>query len=203
MKLFASPTSPFARKIRVLLIEKTVPHEVEMLNLWEPNDLQRFNPIGKVPTLVLDDGRVLISSAVIADLLDERYPLPRFIPTDADRRLEVRQLEAIADGVMDAVAASIYEGRFHDQAQRSQLWLDRQRGKIDAGIAALEKHLGSREWLTADGITLADVAIACHLGFVTSRAPHLLAKGACPNLLRLAQRLEARESFKATAPPPA
>ncbi len=203
MKLYQSPTSSFSRKIRVLLIEKKVKHEVEMLNLWEPNDLQQVNPLGKVPTLVLDDGRALISSAVIADYLDERYPQPRFIPADPERRLEVRQLEALADGVMEAVAASIYEQRFHDEAKRSQPWLDRQRGKVDAGLAALEKQLDGRQWLSGDAITLADVAIGCHLGFVTVRAPQFFSAQACPNLARLAQRLEDRESFKATVPPPA
>lgn len=203
MKLHISPTSSFSRKVRVLLIEKQVPHEVEVLNLWEPNDLQELNPIGKVPTLVLDDGRVLISSAVIADYLDGRYPEPRFIPTDPDRRLEVRQLEAIADGVMDAVAASLYEGRFHDEVSRSRPWLERQRGKADAGLAALERHLGSRRWLCGESVTLADIAIACHLGFVTTRAPQFFDAARFPGLARLAGNLEARASFKATAPPPA
>lgn len=203
MKLYLSPTSSFSRKVRVLLIEKKIAHDIEMLNLWEPNDLQKINPIGKVPTLVLDDGRVLISSAVIADYLDERQPRPRFIPADPDHRLEVRQLEAIADGVMDAVAASLYEARFHDEAKRSQVWLDRQRGKVDAGLAALEKRLGRNEWLVGNDTTLADIAIGCHLGFVTVRAPQFFSAQACPGLARLAQRLEARESFKATVPPPA
>ena len=202
MKLYLSPTSSFSRKVRVLLIEKRLPHEIEMLNLWEPNELQKINPIGKVPTLVLDDGRALISSAVIADELDSRYPEPRFIPADPDGRLEVRQLEAIADGVMDAAAASLYEARFHEEPKRSQAWLDRQRGKINAGLAALEGRLGSREWLCGDRLTLADVAVGCHLGFITTRAPQLFSAQAYPNLARLAQKLEDRESFKATAPPP-
>jgi glutathione S-transferase len=203
VKLHISPASSFSRKVRVLLIEKQVPHEVEVLNLWEPNELQKVNPIGKVPTLVLDDGRVLIGSAVIADDLDERYPEPRFIPTDRDRRLEVRQLEAVADGVMDAVAASIYEERFHDEASRSRAWLERQRGKVDAGLAALEMRLGSRPWLCGGSATLADIAIACHLGFVTTRAPQFFDAVRFPGLARLASNLEARESFKGTAPPPA
>ena len=67
MKLYASPGSSFARKIRVMLIEKNVKADVELLNLWEPNDLQSINPIGKVPALKLDDGRVLMNSPLIAD----------------------------------------------------------------------------------------------------------------------------------------
>lgn len=202
MKLYISAASSFSRKVRVLLLEKQVPHEVEVLNLWEPNDLQRVNPLGKVPALVLDDGRVLVSSALIADWIDGTFPRPRFIPADPDGRLEVRRWEAIADGVMDAVAASTYELRFHDEASRSQAWLDRQRGKVDAGLAALEQRLGGKPWLCGE-LSLADIAVACHLGFVAARAPQFFDAGRYPGLARLARELRSRESFKATAPPPA
>jgi glutathione S-transferase len=202
MKLYASPASSFARKIRVMLIEKNVKHDLEIINLWEPNDLKNTNPIGKVPALKLDDGRVLISSPLIADYIDSMYPSPRFIPEDADGRLEVKHWEALADGTMDAVSASLYEMRFHDQAARSQAWLDRQRSKIDGGFAALEKMLGNRRWCVADGMTLADIAVACHLGFAMLRAPHFFSRTECPNLARLWQSMETRESLKKTAPKP-
>ncbi len=202
MKLYASPASSFARKIRVMLIEKGVDHELEMLNLWEPNDLQQINPIGKVPTLVLDDGRVFISSPLIADYIDSEFPRPRFIPTDAHGRFEVRRWEALADGTMEAVAASLYELRFHDEARRSQAWLERQRGKIDAGLAALEKRLGDRRWCVGEALSLADIAIACHLGFIALRAPYFFSEQRYPNLARLGKTLEARESLRRTVPPP-
>lgn len=203
MKLYASPASSFARKIRVMLLEKNVPHEVVMLNLWEPNDYQTINPIGKVPALKLGDGRVLINSPLIADYVDGKYPAPRFIPVEPDARLDVRRWEAVADGMMDAVAITLYENRFHDEAARSQAWLERQRGKIDAGLAALDAHLGKRAWLVGDAMSLADLAIACHLGFISRRAAHLFAQGRFANLARLCQTMEARASMQKTAPPPA
>ena len=203
MKLYASPASSFARKIRVMLIEKNISHEVEMLNLWEPNELQKTNPIGKVPALKLDDGRVLISSPLIADYVDSKYPSPRFIPADLDGRIEVRRWEALADGTMDAVGTSLYEMRFHDEAKRSQAWLDRQRTKIDAGLAALEGMLGNRPWCVGDAMSLADIAIACHLGFIALRVPHYFPQEKYPSLARLWKTMEARESLKKTAPPPA
>jgi glutathione S-transferase len=203
MKLYASPASSFARKIRVMLIEKNVTHEVEMLNLWEPNDYQSINPIGKVPALKLDDGRVLINSPLIADYVDGKYPHPRLIPADPDARIEVRRWEAFADGTMDAVAASFYETRFHDETKRSQPWLDRQRGKIDAGFTALEGMLGKRPWCVGEAMSLADIAIACHLGFITLRLPHFFQQDRYPNLTRLWKTMETRESMKKTAPPPA
>ena len=124
MKLYASPGSSFARKIRVMLMEKNVSHEVVMLNLWEPNDFQTINPIGKVPALRLDDGRVLMNSPLIADYLDGKHPDPRFIPVDPEARLEVRRLEALADGMMEAVGATLYENRFHDEADRKSTRLN-------------------------------------------------------------------------------
>jgi glutathione S-transferase len=203
LKLYASPGSSFARKIRVMLMEKNVSHEVVMLNLWEPNDYQTISPIGKVPALRLDDGRVLINSPLIADYVDGKYPQPRFIPADPDARLEVRRWEAVADGMMDAVAASLYENRFHNEASRSQAFLDRQRGKIDAGLAAIDAFLGSRAWLVGNAMSLADLAIACHLGFVALRVPHFFPQERFANLARLCNAVAARESMKKTAPPPA
>jgi len=203
LKLYASPASSFARKIRVLLLEKNVPHEVIMMNLWEPNDYQTINPIGKVPALKLDDGRVLINSPVIADYVDGRYPTPRFIPADADGRLEVRRWEAIADGAMDAAAVILYEKRFHDEAARSQAYMTRLRGKIDAGFAALEALLGNRPWLVGDSMSLVDLATACHMGFLTLRMPDLFPQERYPNLVRLWKTMEARDSMKQTVPPAA
>ena len=203
MKLYASPGSSFARKIRVMLIEKNIKHDVELLNLWEPNDLQSINPIGKVPALKLDDGRVLMNSPLIADYVDGKYPDPRFIPTDPEARLEVRRLEALADGMMEAVGATLYENRFHDEATRSQPWLARQRGKIDAGLAALEGMLGNRPWLAGNSMSLADLAISCHVGFLAVRMPQLFPQDRYPNLARLWKTMEARESMKKTVPPSA
>jgi glutathione S-transferase len=185
-----------------MLLEKGIEHELEIVNLWEPNDLKSTNPLGKVPALKLDDGRILVSSPLIADYIDSAYHGPRLIPEDADRRLEVKLWEALADGTMDAVSASLYEMRFHDPATRSQAWLDRQRSKIDGGFAALERKLAGRAWCAGHAMTLADIAIACHLGFVMLRAPHFFSPDACPGLTRLWRTMEERESMKKTAPRP-
>jgi len=203
MKLYASPASSYSRKIRVMLIEKNVAHEVEMVSLFDPNDLKQTNPIGKVPALRLDDGRVLINSPLIADYVDSRFPQPRFIPDDPELRLEVRRWEALADGAMDAAAASLYEMRFHDEQKRSRVWLERQRGKLDSGCAALEGMLGGRRWCVGEAMSLADIAIACHIGFITLRRPEYFPQDRYPNLTRLWKGMETRDSMKKTAPPSA
>ena len=203
MKLYISAASSYSRKIRVMLIEKGVPHEVETVNLWEPNDLKKTNPLGKVPALKLDDGSVLINSPLIAGWLDSRFPTPRFIPEDPTQRTEVRRWEALADGTMDAVAASLYELRFHDEARRSRDWLERQRGKFESGFAAMEQQLGGRSWCVGESMSLADISLACHIGFVMLRRPEWVPESRYPGLARLCRRLESRESFIRTAPPPA
>jgi glutathione S-transferase len=155
-----------------------------------------------VPALKLDDGRVLVNSPLIADYVDGCLPGPRFIPADPEGRLEVRRWEALADGTMDAAVASFCEARFHDEQKRSQAWLDHQRGKLDSGFAALEAMLGGREWCVGNAMTLANIALGCHIGFIDSRRPAFFQEERYPGLARLWKRLEARESFKRTAPPP-
>jgi len=203
MKLYISAGSPFARKIRVMLLEKRAPHEVETVDLWAANDLKQTNPVGKVPALKLDDGRVLVNSPLIADYVDSRFPAPRFIPAEEDGRLDVRRWEAMADATMEAAVASIYEARFHDETKRSREWLERQRGKLDSGFAALERMLGGRQWCVGGAMTLADIALACHIGFISARRPEFFSQEKYPGLAKLWKTLEERESFKRTVPPPA
>ena len=203
MKLYASAASSFARKIRVMLLEKGIKHELELVNLWEPNELHHFNPLGKVPALQLDDGRVLISSPLLADFIDSSYPSLRLIPEDLEARTEVRRWEALADGSMDAVSAVLYEMRFHDEAKRSEVWIDRQRKKFEGGFKTLEAMLGSRRWCVGDTMTLADISVACHLGFINLRVPQYFPADKYPGLSRLWRIMEERDSFKKTAPPAA
>ena len=203
MKLYASLGSPFARKIRVMLIEKNAPHEVEMVDLFAANDLKQVNPLGKVPALKLDDGRVLVNSPLIADYVDGRFPQPRFIPADPEGRLDVRRWEALADGTMDAAVASFYEARFHEEGKRSNAWLERQRGKLDSGFAALERMLDARPWCVGGTMSLADIALACNIGFINARRPEFFPPQKYPGLTKLWKNLETRESFRKTVPPPA
>ena len=203
MKLYASAASSFARKIRVMLLEKAVEHELELVNLWEPNELHHVNPLGKVPALRLDDGRVLISSPLLADFIDSSYPSPRLIPEDLQPRTEVRRWEALADGSMDAVSATLYEMRFHDEAKRSEVWMDRQRKKFEGGFKTLEAMLDGRRWCVGDAMSLADISVACHLGFINLRVPQYFPADRYPGLFRLWRIMEERDSFRKTAPPAA
>jgi glutathione S-transferase len=205
MKLHHSPTSPFVRKVMMAVHEFGLEGRVELLaaDVWGSDKIRADNPLGKVPALQLDDGRVLVSSPLIGDYVDSKHPDPRFIPEDLEGRIEVRRWEALADGVMDSVAAVMYEARFHDEATRSKDWFARQQKKWQNGFAALEGMLGDREWCVGSHMTLADIAVGCHLGFIGLRVPQYFPTDRYPRLARLWRKLEARDSFRKTAPPKA
>jgi len=200
MKLVASRTSPYARKVRVLLAEKQIPHEFVEESAWNADTtVPRYNPLNKIPVLALDDGTCLYDSAVIAEYL-EPLGAPAFIPPSGLERAKVRRDEALGDGIADAGIAIFLErkraGNLQDPA-----WVARQRSKVDAGIAALDRELGGKAYLHGDAITLGDIACACALLWLEFRMPEIAWRKAHPALGRWIERLETRPSFVETRPP--
>ncbi len=129
MKLIGSYTSPFVRKISVILLEKRIPFEfVNESPYSESNGVARYNPLGKVPALVTDDGECWFDSPVIAQYLELLGVAPPMIPADPRAALRMRQLEALADGVMEAAQALVRE-KARPGAQQSEQELLRQREK--------------------------------------------------------------------------
>jgi glutathione S-transferase len=108
---------------------------------------------------------------------------------------------AVLAAGMDAASATLYEMRFHDETKRSEAWLDRQSKKFEGGFKALEAMLGGRRWCVGDKMTLADISVACHLGFINLRVPQYFPADKYPGLARLWRSMEERDSFKRTAPP--
>ena len=110
MKLLGSPASPYTRKVRVVLAEKRIECEMELVDVQPvENPVNEHNPLGKIPTLLLDDGSALYDSRVIVDFLDARSPIGRLIPDETRDRVAVRRWEALADGVLDAGLLVRYE----------------------------------------------------------------------------------------------
>lgn len=199
MKLIASLTSPFARKVRILLMEKAFPFSLEVDIPWEADTrVPQSNPLGKIPVLVLDDGMTLYDSRVIAEYLDGLGGV-LCIPEPFAARIAVRRLEALADGVSDAAAAIFLERR-RPWAQISEGWIERQRLKVERGLAALSEALGGRVRLVGEEFTLADMALVSCLGYVALRLPDT---DIPENLKRYAERLASRPSVRDTAPPAA
>jgi glutathione S-transferase len=200
MKLVASKTSPYARKIRVLLAEKQLPFELIEESAWSPGTtVPRYNPLNKIPVLVTDDGTCLYDSSVIAEYLD---PLgaPSFIPSSGLDRARVRRDEALGNGIADAGIA-IYLERKRDASRQDEAWMARQRSKIDAGIEALARELGGKPFLHGDTLSLGDVACACALLWIEFRMPEIAWRAGNAELGRWIERIESRPSFASTRPP--
>jgi len=200
MKLIASLTSPFARKVRIVLAEKRIDYELVVDVPWSADThVPEFNPLGKVPVLVMDDGSTLFDSRVIVEYLDNVTPVGRLIPEETRPRVHVRRWEALADGVADAAAAVFLE-RKRPEDKQSADWMVRQEQKVFKGLEAISEELGEKTWCTGDLYNLADVAVGCALGYLDLRFPEIEWRKAHPNLARLADKLAQRQAFKDTLP---
>jgi len=201
MKLIASLTSPYARKVRIVLAEKKIDCPIEVDTPWDPNSLiTKYNPLGKVPVLELDDGMALFDSRVIVEYLDNVSPVSRLLPEGNRQLILTRRWEALADGMIDAAVAIVLEQK-RPAKQQSPEWITRQREKIDRGLAAMSHDLGERAWCHAEAYSLADIAVGCCLGYLDFRFPAIEWGKSYPNLKNLQTKLEARPSFIDTLPP--
>jgi glutathione S-transferase len=199
MRLFGTPGSPFARKVRIVLEEKRIPHEYIIERGSAPGSrVPQFNPLGKVPTLVLDDGRGLYDSPVIVEYLDALGSGPRLIPEPLNERIEVKRWEALGDGIAEATVAINHDLREPKDKQHSPAWHERQRLKIDRGLAVMEKDLGGGEFCFGGRFTLADIAAGYALSYLDFALPEIEWRKSHPALARLAGRLYARHSFSGT-----
>ncbi|WP_137939032.1 glutathione S-transferase [Chitinivorax sp. B] len=200
MKLIASLTSPYARKIRVVLIEKRIACELVVDIPWNADtQVPAYNPLGKVPVLLADDGEAYYDSRVIAEYLDTVVSHPSLIPANALQAVHVKRLEALADGICDAAAATFLEKK-RPPAQQSTEWIQRQLDKIDTGLAALAKT-AEDTWLVGGQLSLADIAAGCTLGYLNLRFPDIDWRHRHPQLQSYFDRLMTRESFLQTIPP--
>ena len=160
MKLIGSYTSPFVRKISVILLEKAIPFEfVNEFPYHETNGVAQYNPLGKVPALVTDDGECWYDSPIIAQYLELLGIAPDMLPAAPKAALKLRQIEALADGVMEAAQTLVRE-KTRPAAQQSESELLRQREKIARGLDALEGY-ASDGTLRPDEVNLATISAAC------------------------------------------
>ncbi|MCK9985988.1 MAG: glutathione S-transferase [Azoarcus sp.] len=201
MKLFASLTSPYARKVRIILAEKSLPCELIVDSPWEANTrVPSVNPLGKVPALETDAGEIFFDSPVIAGYLETLDAAPQLLPADPLERVRVRQIEALADGVTDAAVTALLESR-RPEGLRSEPEIDRQIDKVDRALDALEARASGRDWMYGNALSLGDIAVAVALGYLDLRFPQHEWRREHPSLAALARRMFARPSFTTTKPP--
>ena len=167
LTLRSSPASPFGRKVKISMIELGLTDKIEIVvaDTTNPTDpLRKQNPLGKIPTLVLEDGSSLFDSRVIVDYLDHLAGGGRIIPAGAERFAQLR-LQALADGICDAALLQVYEVRFRAAEMRHAGWVENQQGKIDRALATLEAEPPA----FADRPRIGEIALACALGYLDLR----------------------------------
>jgi glutathione S-transferase len=200
MKLIGSLTSPYVRKVRIVMAEKKLDYLLELENVWSTDSqIQTYNPLGKVPCLLMEDGGALFDSRVIVEYLDTLSPVSRLIPQPGKERASVKCWEAIADGLLDAAVTIVRENK-RPEAQRSLEWIERQYGKIHAGLDAMDKSLGEQVHCMGVNYSLADIALGCALGYLDLHFAALNWRAYHANLTRHFEKMSVRQSFIDTAP---
>jgi glutathione S-transferase len=203
MKLLGALTSPYVRKVRIVLAEKKLDYQLVLEDVWGSDAIRAANPLGKVPCLVMEGGEAVFDSRVIVEYVDTLSPVGKLIPSNGRERAEVRTWEALADGVLDAAILARLEQTWpgREEGQRSPRWVERQLGKVDAALSAMSKGLGDKPFCAGIHMTLADIAVGCALGYLDFRFAHLDWRSRHPNLERLGAKMAQRPSFIETLPP--
>ena len=203
MKLIGSISSPYVRKVRVVMAEKKLDFDFVSEDVWSAQTtIGESNPLGKVPCLVMEGAEALFDSRVIVEYLDTLSPVGKLIPASGRERSEVKTWEALADGLLDASILARLEATWagRTEGQRSQAWIDRQLGKIDASLIAMSRGLGDKPYCSGIHLSLADIAVGCAVGYLDFRFPQVQWRTDYPNLLRLHDKLMLRPSFAGTVP---
>ncbi|TDM05859.1 MAG: glutathione S-transferase [Ideonella sp. MAG2] len=203
MKLIASLTSPYVRKVRVVLAEKKLDYQLVLEDVWATDAVLTSNPLGKVPCLVMEGGEAIFDSRVIVEYVDTLSPVGKLLPSSGRERVEVRTWEALADGLLDAAILARLEQTWpgRSEAQRSQAWVDRQMSRVHSALKAMSHGLGDKTFCVGIYMSLADISVCVALGYLDFRFPQLDWRGDYPNLHKLYDKLSARPSFADTAPP--
>jgi glutathione S-transferase len=201
MKLIGSLASPFVRKARIVLAEKKIDYQLVLEDVWSPETtIHTFNPIGKVPCLLMEDGEAVFDSRVICEYVDTLSPVGKLIPQSGRERVEVRCWEALADGVLEAAVLIRLEATQREEARRSETWVGRQRRKIEDGLDAMSQGLAGKTWCAHNHYSLADIAVGCALGYLDFRMPELDWREKHSNLEKHYAKLSQRQSFIDTVP---
>ena len=195
MRLIYTNASPYARKARIVALEDGIDLEL----IWhhptaEGSKVPDFNPLGKVPALILDDGTLIIDSPVICEFLDQHERTPSLVPAAGPERMRVKTLEAIADGIMDVTVASVLETR-RDPSERSPYWLTRWEEAIRRALPLLERQL-----LADESFNLGTIASISALHYLDFRFPEQAYLEPHPALSEWLGTHENRDSIAQTMP---
>lgn len=195
MKLLGTFNSPYARKVRLVLLEKNIPHEFLVDAPREPgSQVARVNPLGRIPALILDDETCVFDSPVIAEYADTLNDTPVLIPrTDALARMRVKRWEALADGIMDS-AVVVRGERIRPAEKQEADNIVRHNDAVMRALSFAADQLGKNEWCEGTSITLADLALVSALIYLDLRQPERDWRGFHPDLAKWFGRISTRTS---------
>ena len=193
--------SPFTRRVAIALHLVGLPFERNTISGFaDAEAMRRINPLGRIPSLILDDGEVLIDSAAILDHIDERVgPERALLPPSGPARRAALKIAALASGIVDKAGAIVYEQTLRPVEKRHAPWIERCRVQVDSGLAALEAATGDG-WYAGDRPMQPDITVACMHDYLRARLPDPLRP--CPKLAAFAERFARLPAFAATVPSP-
>ena len=199
MKLYYNPASPYVRKVRVLAMETGLMDRIELAKVTiTPTDpdamLCADNPIGKIPTLVLDDGDTLYDSRVICEYLDGLHAGARLFPGDGDARWIALRRQALADGVLDSAVNTRYEIFLRPEELRWADWVDNQMAKVRRSLDVLESES------PGDAMDIGTISVACALGYLDFRYSDEGWRDSRPKLDAWFEKFAQRPSMSETSP---
>lgn len=203
MILVGQYDSPYVRRVAVTLHLYGLPFTRNPISVFgDAEEMARIHPLVRIPSLVLDDGEVLIDSAAIVDHLDETVGMAMALtPRSGKERRRVLQATVAATGAIDKAGAVVYERHFHEGAHVSQPWEARCKQQLKGALGWLESQLQG-EWVTGSKMTQADVATACMVGYLMLRLPEMLREAQYPELERHSLACEKLDAFVACRPSP-
>ncbi|MEM9354788.1 MAG: glutathione S-transferase N-terminal domain-containing protein [Pseudomonadota bacterium] len=201
-RLISATPSPYARKVRIALLEKGIPFELVTEVPWDQTTtVPQYNPLEKLPVLICSDGSSIYDSSYILEWLEVKFPTPPIFPSDPMERLRARRFEVLADGVCDAVVLTFFE-KMRSADKSSPEWLSRQRRKIEAGTRAVAELIGNKEYAVGNEFGLGDIATATLLAYLDVRLPEFEWRTLYPKLASYADSLGTRDSLVQTRPVP-
>ncbi|MEY2783226.1 MAG: putative GST-like protein YibF [Pseudomonadota bacterium] len=203
MKLIGSVTSPYVRKVRIVMAEKKLDYQFVTEDVWSASThIHASNPLGKVPCLIMEGHEAVFDSRVIVEYLDTLSPVGKLIPASGRERAEVKTWEALADGLLDAALLARMEAVWPERkdSERSQAWIDRQLDKIQHALQAMSNGLGDKPYCSGIHLSLSDIAVGCAVGYLDFRFPQIDWRTPYPNLHKLYDKLSQRPSFAESLP---
>ena len=203
MKLIGSVTSPYVRKVRIVMVEKKLDYQFVSEDVWsDTTQIHAANPLGKVPCLIMEGHEAVFDSRVIVEYLDTLSPVGKLIPPAGRERAEVKTWEALADGLLDAAILARMEAVWtkREDSQRSQAWIDRQLDKIQHALAAMSHGLGDKPFCSGIHLSLSDIAVGCAVSYLDFRFPQIDWRTPYPNVHKLYDKLAQRPSFVESMP---